>query len=330
MVIAPTLIGTSTTPSLQIPADQLGPAGVRGNVHVVPIRQHETKYEEARLLDGTVRRFVTSALFGKSPAIADRISGQFTANDGASYLEAPSDAVFLKFYAGQDTFTISKNQDGELSLATYECEATNELECRLRFLRGITPILDHLAYVANVSLFVQFVRVVDTENEITTIEYVSPYRKATLSPHFGTFAVEMQPIYAMYREAKNANSDFYRFLCLYKILEGVLLKMKADVNARAKKAKIALVHRKLTVPRHPAIDARFQRYVGTPLKVFFDHVLTKQFRDGVAHYILDTGTILNMSDPESADTYASLILITEVCVREAISNHESLLNQIAP
>jgi methylamine utilization protein MauJ len=69
---------------------------------------------------------------------------------------------------------------------------------------------------------------------------------------------EMKPVYAMYREAKNTDSDFYKFLCCYKIMEGLLGKMLANAFARAKTA--GGEHKNGARPRaqRRAFDARNQ------------------------------------------------------------------------
>jgi hypothetical protein len=169
---------------------------------------------------------------------------------------------------------------------------------------------------------------VDTKHEITTVEYIGPHRQTVVHPHRAEFPIEMIPVYAMFREAKNANSEFYRFLCYYKILEGLLKKMKIDVIEMAKSSGVVLKHQKLIVPNHPEIHNKFHRYIGRSVNTFFDKVLTNEFRNAVAHFVLDNGSILNMSDPEHTDAYAALMLICELCVRRAIANHELLLNQI--
>src|ERR1035441_6983023 len=95
----PTLLGTSPSTSFDIPIDKLGPSGVRGYIHVVPVRQQETETEEARLLDRSLRKFVVSALLGKAPPTTQGVHAAFTESDGHSYLKPPDGKHAMKFYS---------------------------------------------------------------------------------------------------------------------------------------------------------------------------------------------------------------------------------------
>jgi hypothetical protein len=135
----------------------------------------------------------------------------------------------------------------------------------------------------------------------------------------------MAPVYAMYREAKNSFSDFYKFLCCYKILEGLLGTLRARVFVYARDRNIELERPKEKVPDLPEISPRFQTYVGKSIKAFFDEVLTPQFRNAAAHFVTDDGEILNMSSPDHIGSYAEILFVTESCVRTTIEVHEKLL-----
>jgi hypothetical protein len=138
----------------------------------------------------------------------------------------------------------------------------------------------------------------------------------------------MKPVYAMYREAKNTTSYFYKFLCYFKILEGLLGKMNADIHRNAKKHSVSLQVVKLIVPDHPELPEQYKVYVGKQIKYFFDSVLTPQFRQAAAHFITNKGEVLDMSDPRHVRRFSTVTLILELCVRAAIENHEKLLGNL--
>ena len=48
------------------------------------------------------------------------------------------------------------------------------------------------------------------------------------------------------------------------------------------------------------------------------------------HFITDDGTVLHMNDALRAEEYAGVILVCELCVRDVIANHETLLMPIRP
>jgi len=321
-------MNTTSTPSTEIPTDRLGPPGIKGELHVLAITENEQRRDEDRLHDQTERQFRVSGLLSKSPPAAENIKGDFGVNDGSSYLVLPDHAVMSRVRCAEGIFEIKKNSSGEKSLVEFECIATNPTEARRKFQTAVLPFLDYLSYLANCPVVVAMLRVEDPKNDRISMEYISPYRKTTVNPHIANLFVELAPVYAMYREAKNSHSDFYKFLCYYKILEGLLGKLRANVFSSARAEHIELRRPKETVPASADIPSRYQAYVGTPIKAFFDGVLTPQFRNAVAHFITDDGGILNMSSPEHVDSYAEVLFILELCVRTVIESHETLLSNL--
>lgn len=189
--------------------------------------------------------------------------------------------------------------------------------------------LDHLCYIRNLPVFISAVRVEDVSNHRTSLVYTSPFRPAVVGNPANQMPIEMQPVYAMYREARNTGSDFYRFLCFYKILEGLLGKMRAGARRRAREQSIEISVLPEIVPDSSECDAVLRPYVGKSIKNFFDNFLDPKFRNAVAHFITDDGAILQVSDPDRSTEFSSVMLICETCVRIVIANHEALLAQIA-
>jgi hypothetical protein len=160
------------------------------------------------------------------------------------------------------------------------------------------------------------------------IDYVSPYRQTTVNDTAAILFENMRPVYSMYREAKNAGSDFYRFLCYYKILDGLLNKMRVDTYKEAKARGLDIRASRQVVPDHPELPDHMRSFAATPMKHFFDNVLTPQFRNAVAHFVTADGTIFDMSGPDHLNSYAGVILVSELCVCAAIAAHEALLQQV--
>ena len=211
---------TTPEPSMAIPLEQLGPAGIRGELHVLAITADETRSDEEKLKDETRRRFKVSARLGKAPAPDANIKGDFTPEDGDSYFHIPPEYVLSRVHCQEGTFEIKKNSKGEQSFVDFECEAEGVPQAKVLFLKAVLPFLDHQAYLANCPLFISAVRVEDPTNLRTSIDYVSPYRGVVINPHVKTLHAELAPVYALYRDAKNSHSDFYTFLCYQKILDG--------------------------------------------------------------------------------------------------------------
>lgn len=228
----------------------------------------------------------------------------------------------------QGRFEIKKNASGEFSLVEFECAATHSVEARRKFQTAVLPYLDHLSYLANCPAVIAALRIEDPTNKCVSIEYVSPYRRAVVNPGRATIYPELRSVYAMYREAKNSFSDFYKFLCYYKILEGLFGQLRADLFSRARAENISLGRPREVVPSDPELNATYQPYVGQPVKSFFDEVLTPKFRNAVAHFVTDDGAVLNMSSPEHIDSYADVLYVTELSVSSAIKSYESLLQAL--
>jgi hypothetical protein len=320
-------MSASKTVSTEIPIEKLGPPGIRGQLHILAVLQDEHRTDKERLEDPSEREFKIRARLSKFALGAEGILEQFTKNDGGSYLLMSSGTAFTKVDSPEGQFIIQKNDAGEFSLVEFSCKATSTYTARQKFLQGICPFFDYMSYITNAPVFIVSLRIEDTKNNNQVIEYTGPYQKAVVNTHAGRFLLDMAPIYAMYHEAKNSHSDFYTFLCYYKILEGLLGKMRANVFKAAKDRGVTLSRIKEVLPDSADIS-RHREHIGTPLKQFFNNVLTPKYRIAAAHCITDEGVVLNMSSPDHADEYANVILVCELCVRLAITNHESLLNEL--
>lgn len=221
-----------------------------------------------------------------------------------------------------------KNSRGEKSLVEFECTATSLQDAKSKFLEFALPFLDYEAYVANCPIFIQSIRVDDLNNQVQSIDYVSPYRASTISEHLIEVSKELAPVYAMYREAKNSHSDFYKFLCYHKIMDGLLGTLRTALNHRARKLKIELQRYRDLVPDDPEIAGPYRTHIGTPIKTFFDKVMTPQFRNAIAHFITKDGSILDLSSPETIAKHTEIMYVSEVCVRQLIASHQQLAAQL--
>jgi hypothetical protein len=319
----------SETPvSTAISSEKLGPPGVRGELHILGKTADDHRSDESQLYDRTERTFTVVGRLAKAPADTEEIKGNFGPNEGSSYLLLPQEVALGRVRCAQGMFEFNKNQAGEKSIVEFECTAHDTTEARWKFQEAVLPFLDYLSYIANVPVVVSTVRIEDRKNDRIVIEYVSPYRKVQSYPHISNLRFEMAPVYAMYREAKNSHSDFYRFLCYYKILEGLLGKLRSDVFSRARRRGVTLSRPDETVPRDTEIPKEFQSNVGQSVKAFVDKVLTPRYRNAVAHFVTNDGSILNMSAPQHIDSYASIVYVSELCVRVVVKNHDELLQQL--
>lgn len=321
-------MNTTSEPETQIPIEQLGPAGIHGDLVVLTIMENETRRNEDRLNDRAVRPFKVFARLGKTPPGSDGVKGDFGPEDGCSYIHIPDDAVLSRVRFDGGKLDIKKNSQGEESFIEYECVSTSIIEARNTFLEVVLPFLDHRAFLANSPLFIQAVRVDDVSNQAQSINYISPYRPVIVSTGIVEVPKELAPIFAMYREAKNSHSDFYKFLCYHKIIDGLLGTLRASIHQRARKQKVELQRERNLVPRDSGIAPMYQGCVGKTIKAFFDDVMTPQFRNAIAHFITKDGAILNLSSPTTITRHSEIMYVSELCVRTLIASHQQLLAQL--
>ena len=132
-------LGTSTTNSMSVGIERLGAAGVRATIITFATFNNETRRDQDRWEDQTERTFSVSALLAKHYNVMTDVKGDFSANDGTSYLSAPPSTSALKCSIPGGEFLISKNLANELSMIAMEILAVNPNDARDKFQGLIYP-----------------------------------------------------------------------------------------------------------------------------------------------------------------------------------------------
>ena len=195
-------------------------------------------------------------------------------------------------------------------------------------LAALSPALDHWSYLGNTPLVIRTVVCEDRKNGVSIVSFTTPYADLTLNPGTGTLHAELLPIYGLYREAKNASSPFYRFLCYFKILEAIYGHLRPSVFALARKASISLVTRKEEVPDHPELRLFWSSYIGRPIKALMDNELEPEYRNAAAHFLSDDGRPLNPSDSDAVAKFGNMLLVAELCARVVIDQQADYYRQV--
>jgi hypothetical protein len=128
-------------------------------------------------------------------------------------------------------------------------------------------------------------KIYDNKNHVITIDMVGPEREVTLNPGAQHLPLALSPIYALYREFKNSSSAYYRLLCLFKIMEGILGVLRKKGREEAQALGVPFSMPQETVPDHPDISKNLRYLVGKPIKEFYDNVLQKPYRDAASHFL---------------------------------------------
>ena len=141
---------------------------------------------------------------------------------------------------------------------------------------------------------------------------------------------DLFPVFALYRECKTNPSAYYKFLCLYKIMEGIYKNIRPSLMKKAKKMGKTIKCEKEVVPNHFLIREYNEKFVNMKIRKLFDDVLTKEFRHAVAHFSINDGSLLNLTDYNTNRKFANVLFITEFCCRILIDNHSKMYFQLYP
>lgn len=108
----------------------------------------------------------------------------------------------------------------------------------------------------------------------------------------------------------------------------MLKKLRAKVYAEAKQKSITLPPLKAKVPSYPDVQEDQKPYIGKSIDSFFDEFLTNRFRNDMAHFILDEGSVLNTSKIEDWQRYTAIVHIAKLCCDVLIPHFETCLNTL--
>jgi hypothetical protein len=180
--------------------------------------------------------------------------------------------------------------------------------------------------MANVPLHVLEVTCTDERHQIQSTEQIASYNGVKLPSEFGgSLGGELLPIYALYREAKNNLSPFYRFICYYKILEGVYCSLRPQLFKLAKEKGVTIATQKELVPGIYEPTQEQAALQGKSIKDIFDNRFQREFRVRAAHFLQEFKDPLNVSDRDISVSYLSELSLIEACVRVAVGTHETYL-----
>jgi hypothetical protein len=251
--------------------------------------------------------------------------------NGDSFFCPPENTSSVKIYSNNIELYFLTNDDREFASVQASLQAVSNNEAESLFMAALSRVLDHWSFLANTPISIDEIGTKNVKNGLLTINYTLPYENVIISLGKGESFSELIPIFALYREAKNSASNFYRFLCYYKILEGIYKKLRSEVFNEAKERGKEIARIKEIVPDLPELKADVSLHsnlIGKSIQVIFENELTKNFRKQVAHFLVDDGTILNVSDYEFLSKYDNSIYLMEICCRIVIENQENYYRQV--
>src|SRR5229473_104920 len=302
----------------------LGPTGIDGYLHIVDDRTDDRRSSEERLADRTPREFKLRAALAKSRTPGESVRATIASDEGSSFVTAPDD---IKIQTRDGIYMVSRNGRGELAQVVSSATATWYQEAFETFLSGVTPWLDLLSYLSDAPLFIDILECRDDANHITTTSYRTPHGPVILSQGLGQISTPLFPIYALYREALNADSNLYKFLCLYKILEGIFSEIRPTLFQLSREPRIALTTRQELVPEDAELRLSQPQYICQRIREIYDQEFQNQYRHSVAHFALSDGRVLNASSHRESARFGAVIHLARVCARQVIDNQQAYFSQ---
>jgi methylamine utilization protein MauJ len=300
----------------------MGVPGIDGFVFTVEVRPHEGRDGgTASVDDAREREFRVVAALAKYAPFPSAISASIGDFEGGSYFVVPKNVTQVSVQGPCGTMRMFTNTAGELARVSQNCVATGWKDALRQFTRGLAPFLDHVSYAADVPVVIEKLYCHDPANGVHVASFKTPYGPAPLP--VGALVVDaLLPLYALYREAKNSSSNYYKLLCYQKILEGIYKSTRPTLRRKAKEQGIELQAEGEKVPAHPELADFDGTPVGRPIGQVYADLLTPKFRDAVAHFSLRDGTMLIISDYEWSSRFSAVVLLAEVCAREVIRSEE--------
>jgi len=86
---------------------------------------------------------------------------------------------------------------------------------------------------------------------------------------------------------------------------------------------------KEVVPNLEEISRWKPEYIGKPIKILYDEVFSKDFRDAVAHFALDSAKPLVISNYITSARFSSEIYPIERCCRVLVYSEEQTIKTIS-
>lgn len=321
-------IGTSTKQSTKIDSEKLGEFGSQNQIVVESILEDGNRDSAEKFNDNSIRKFEARALVSKNTPDFYNLNGDFNQDDGSSYVKVSSDVDRLKLNTPDGQLDIGINRNKEISNAIMHIETDSALSARFAILKALGGFLDRMSYLSKTPMHISLVVILDQANLLQHIYYISPPRIVNLTPGGEHLFDEMLPIYAIYREAMNSSSPYYRVLCFNKIIEGLLGYLRFNIQKQAKLLKIQLRYPSESVPYHKDLPKHLHSYIDMPIKKFYDEYLNMQYRNAMAHFKLRQKHALHVGSPNDASAFADVAFVSDLCARILIQNHEAALNTV--
>jgi hypothetical protein len=163
---------------------------------------------------------------------------------------------------GRFTYEAAPNEKGFVAQISTTLAAQNFAEAERLAYRNLAPTLSHLATYFDVPVVTARIEMEDLQYGTVNMSITNPYDEVPLSLTGGEpIEQSLRVLESFYREALNSGSSAYQFLCLCKILEGV---MARRIRARREAARAGLPYTPIDpqTERVPSQEAEYTTWLG--------------------------------------------------------------------
>lgn len=314
--------------SAQVPAAKFRYPGIEVDLMLLMKLEGDERTDTSRLNDKEKRQFDILYLLCKSFEFPNNIEFNIDNSLGDSYISFPEGVKYADVKSSDYTLRLIPKKNRELSAVEFSCIAHSPEDALEMCYEAVMPVIDHLSYLYNIPIIVREILVTDKKNDSVYRRVYVPYLNVRMSEYQQVLPNEMKPVFSLFREAKNSGSYYYKFLCYFKILEGLYKHVRPMIFREAKRRNKSINTVKEVVPKHKGIGKDHDKFIGTPIGDLYDGYLRQEYRNAIAHFSVDGSAPAVMSSFDMLTRITSATTLLEICCIEMIKNTIDYLSQI--
>lgn len=313
--------------SQKMKIEDLGYPGFITSLSIVIKEDENDKSAQKRFRDNSQREFRFNCVLGKGFDNTNKVNLSFDTT-GDSLLLMPDNMVKLIIETPLGNFQIKQNDKNRVSNILYRCRANSREQAVKIFSEHVIPLVDNLSYRYNVPILIDSIIGWDVENRFYFSSVMVPYSFKSIELGNIVFFHEMKPIYALFREAKSSKSYYYKYLCFYKILEGIYDHIRINTFKEAKRIGINLETVNEDVPYNQFLAEVAHEYIGKSIRKLYKGYFRTEFRNNIAHFLLNNEEPININLHLLKEKTEANIILIELSVLKVIENENYYLSQM--
>lgn len=223
------------------------------------------------------------------------------------------------------SLNLLRSPEGTLGKIVVPVTTDHPVKARVIAGRAVSGLLGMLSFQGNAPLHISREIVRDPQSGWARFWILLPAPSVVLGDVRLRMSHELRPVYALWRESRNSRSYFYRFLCLFKVVEGLLETILPRVIKELTKAgKTFEPISRRVIPDDKEIKRVTPEFVGMKFTRVRDE-LRGQYRHALAHFALDNRPPMDLDDPKNRHEYERLFPVVDHLASSLIREAERLL-----